>query len=479
MKRLFLETFGCQMNTLDSELVLGQLKRLGYAPTARRRDADLILYNTCSVREHAEHKVWSRLGEVAAHKRKNPDLIVGVLGCMAQEWQEEILRKTPQVDLVLGTREVGSIGAAVTRIERDRAPIVQADLTRPVDVERDISVRGARHSAYVTVMYGCDFGCTYCIVPRTRGKEESRPIPEIRREVERLAADGVKEVTLLGQTVDSYGKTLPGRPDLGDLLEAIHDVEGLERIRFITSHPQLMRDPILRRMGELEKVCEYLHIPAQSGSDRMLQAMRRGYTAARYREIVERARELVPNVAIASDFIVGFPTETDADFEETLRLVEEIEASQAYIFKYSPRPGTPAWDLVDDVPEEVKKERNQRLLAAQEAIQTRRNRERVGAAERVLCEGRSRGRADTLAGRNRQNRIVLFKGDEDALLGQLVDVEITDSTAFALYGRLAGDPPLYATAPREEADDIPTALPGDIAPPEKGSLKLRPLPMVS
>lgn len=484
-KRYFLETFGCQMNVLDSELVAGQLRELGYGPTDERREADLILYNTCAVREHAEHKVWSRLGEVARLKRRRPDLLVGVLGCMAQEWQAKILKKAPSVDLVLGTREVGSVAAAVRRLERDRAPVVKADLTRPVSVERDIAVRGQPYSAYVTVMYGCDFGCTYCIVPRTRGVEQSRPIEEIRREVERLCSDGVREVTLLGQTVDSYGKTLPGRPNLGDLLEAIHEVDGLWRIRFITSHPQLMREPILRRMAELEKVCEYLHIPAQSGSDRMLQAMRRGYTADRYREIVATAREICPDVAIASDFIVGFPGETDADFEESLAMAEELRFSQAYVFKYSPRPGTGAADLLDDVPDAVKRKRNQRLLKAQERVQAELNAARVGTRMEVLCEGTSKQNERSLAGRNRQNRIVCFEGDAEALTGQLLTVEITDATPFTLYGCLPGQPPLHARRPSQGAD-AGSASPPPLSPPPPPPPptaperpRLQPLPMVS
>ena len=269
-KLLYIETFGCQMNVLDSELVVGTLRRRGYELTEAREAADLVLFNTCSVREHAEDKVWSRLGLLKADKRRRPDLIVGVLGCMANEWKEAILKRAPLVDIVCGTRDFGDIGRFVEEVERDRAPIVAADLTRPVSVERDIAVRADRHSAYVTVMRGCDFACTYCIVPSTRGAETSRPVEEVRDEVARLAADGVREVTLLGQTVDSYGKGLEGRPDLGDLLAAIHDAPGLERIRFITSHPQLMREPILRRMAELPKVCEYLHMPAQSGSDEVL-----------------------------------------------------------------------------------------------------------------------------------------------------------------------------------------------------------------
>jgi tRNA-2-methylthio-N6-dimethylallyladenosine synthase len=486
-KLLFIETFGCQMNVLDSELVVGTLKRRGFELTEERRAADLVLFNTCAVRDHAEDKVWSRLGQVKVEKRRNPDLIIGVLGCMANEWKETILRRAPHVDIVCGTRDFGEIGRFVEEVERDRAPVVAADLTRPVSVERDIAVRAEKHSAYVTVMRGCDFACTYCIVPSTRGAEDSRPIAEVRDEVERLCADGVREVTLLGQTVDSYGKTLPGRPDLGDLLAAIHDVTGLLRIRFITSHPQLMREPILRRVAELPKVCEYLHMPAQSGSDEVLRRMRRGYTVARYREIVERARAIVPRVEVASDFIVGFPGETDADFEATERLVREVEFSQAYIFKYSPRPGTAADEWDDDVPDEAKRERNDRLLAAQEAVQRKKHAALVGRDVEVLCEGRSRNDARRLAGRTRQNRIVVFEGEESEHLGELRTVRVSDATPLALYGALPGRPPLFARAK--------DALFGEkeAIPPTAGAMKIggmtstpevapkaphRPLPMV-
>jgi tRNA-2-methylthio-N6-dimethylallyladenosine synthase len=448
-KLLFIETFGCQMNELDSELVVGALRRRGFRLTEERDRADLVLFNTCAVREHAEDKVWSRLGQLKAVKRRRPDLLVGVLGCMANEWRERILRRAPHVDLVVGTRDFGEIGRFVEEIERDRAPIVAADLTRPVDVERDIALRPERHSAFVTVMRGCDFTCGYCIVPSTRGAEVSRPVEEVREEVRRLAEDGVREVTLLGQTVDGYGKGLVWngrRPDLGDLLEAIHDAPGLERIRFVTSHPSLMREPILRRVRDLPKVCEYLHMPAQSGSDDVLRRMRRGYTVARYLEIVERAREIVPGVEVASDFIVGFPGETEADFEASERLVRRVGFSQCYIFKYSPRPGTRAADLEDDVPDEAKRERNERLLAAQEEVQRRKNAAEIGREVEVLCEGRSRGDARRLAGRTRQNRIVVFEGEEAELVGALARVTITDATPLALYGSLPGRPPLRARA---------------------------------
>ncbi|GIW71463.1 MAG: tRNA-2-methylthio-N(6)-dimethylallyladenosine synthase [Planctomycetota bacterium] len=446
-RRYFIETFGCQMNVLDSELAEGQLRRLGWERTQQLGRADLVLFNTCAVREHAEHKVWSRLGELARRKRRRPDLLVGVLGCMAQNHQQALLERAPHVDLVLGPRQLGALGEALQRLEAERAPIVRADLTRPLDVQRDIAVRGARHTAFVTAMYGCDFRCSYCIVPSTRGREESRPIAEIRDEVERLCADGVKEVTLLGQTIDSWGKRLPGRPHLGQLLEAIHEVPGLERIRFVTSHPSLMREPILRAVAELPKVCEYLHMPAQAGSDRILRAMRRGYTVARYLEVVERARAIIgEDVAIASDFIVGYPGETEEDFQATLRLVEQVGFAQAYIFKFSPRPHTEAWGLVDDVPEPVKRERNQRLLAAQEQVQARRHAALIGSRQQVLVEGRSRQDPSKLAGRNRHNRIVVFEGEEHEYVGRLVELEITDATPLALYGRLPGRPALCASA---------------------------------
>jgi tRNA-2-methylthio-N6-dimethylallyladenosine synthase len=475
------------MNVLDSELVLGTLRRMGWAETADRAAAQLVLFNTCSVREHAEDKVWSRLGEVRRQKRKNPDLIVGVLGCMAQEWKEAILRRAPHVDIVCGTREMGEIGRYVAEVERERAPIVAADLTRPVDVARDIAVRGEKHAAYVTVMRGCDFSCTYCIVPETRGPEVSRPLAELREEVERLCADGVREVTFLGQTVDSYGKgldRLPSgrRPDLGDLFEAVHETPGLVRIRFVTSHPSLMRESILRRVGALEKVCEYLHMPAQSGSNRVLERMRRGYTVERYREIVERARALVPAVEIASDFIVGFPGETEDDFAATERLVREMEFSQAYVFKYSPRPRTAAWDMPDDVPDEVKRERNNRLLAAQEEVARRKHAAMIGRTVEVLCEGASRNDARRLAGRTRQNRIVVFDGDEAALVGRLVAVEVTDATPLALYARLPGRPPLHASArealrPHLETGGPPPTSGAGVAGGPAGT-GLRALPMV-
>ena len=447
MPTYHIDTYGCQMNVLDSELAEGQLRKLGFEPAESRKAADLILINTCSVREHAEHKVWSRLGEVAIQKRNNPDLIVGMLGCMAQEWQDKVRRKAPVVDIVLGPRQIGEVGEVIEQLLADRAPIVRADLTQALNPQRDIAVRGAPYSAFVTVMYGCDFNCTYCIVPSTRGKELSRPVAEIQAEVAKLCTDGVKEVTLLGQTIDSWGKSLPGRPNLGDLLEAIHETPGLERIRFVTSHPQLMREPILRRVAQLPKVCEYLHIPVQSGSNRMLKAMRRGYTVERYKDIVASARTIVgPDVAIASDFIVGFPGETDDDFAATAELVAELDFAQAYVFKYSPRPGTPSKGMEDDVPETVKRDRNQKLLAIQERVQRRRHTALIGTMQQVLCEGASKSNASKLAGRNRHNRLVVFEGDASALTGQVVDLQITDATGLTLYGSLSGSAPLHAAS---------------------------------
>jgi len=438
MGKIYLETFGCQMNALDSDLILSRMRAEGWSPTDRKEEADVILFNTCSVREHAEERALSHAGLVQRLKKKRPDLVVGIVGCMAQNRQERLFEQLPHVQLVVGPRQMGAIPRLVEEIRATgRRRIAVADFDDEfIDGAEALASRASRAQAYVKAMEGCDLSCTFCIVPTTRGAEVSRPPERIVEEVRRLAGQGTVEVTLLGQTVNSYGKGLRPAIDLGGLLRRVHEVEGIRRIRFITSHPSFVRPSLVAAMRDLPKVCKYLHIPAQSGSNAVLKAMRRGYTVERYLEIVETLRRELPGIEIASDFIVGFPGETAADFEATIGLMERVRFQNSFVFKYSPRPGTDAAGLPDDVPEEEKKRRNQVLLDVQERVSLGKNRARVGQRLEVLVEGPSKRDPRRQTGRTDTHQIVNFEAGRD-LAGRFATVEITGATALSLSGSLA------------------------------------------
>ena len=399
-KSLYLETVGCQMNVLDSELVVGSLRRHGYELTETSDGADVILFNTCSVRQHAEDKIYSALGRLRNYKKEHENAIIGVLGCMAQKDQDLIKKRAPHVDIICGTGQLAQLPALI-QTARDTGTLqIAMSLDRTEsrhDVERsfesydpmrDPSMRPNRFQAFVRIMIGCDKFCTYCIVPSVRGPEQSRSPEHIAAEVRQLADEGCKEITLLGQTVNSYHH---GNARLSDLLARIHDTPGLERIKFITNFPKDMSDELLYAVRDLPKVCPYLHVPAQSGCNEMLKRMKRMYTVEFYREMMARCREIVPDVAISSDFIVGFSGETEESFEKTCDLVREARFKNSFIFKYSPRPGTKAFELYpDDVPEEVKKRRNNELLDLQTEISEEDNAEQIGRTVEVLVEGPSK-----------------------------------------------------------------------------------------
>src|SRR5215210_1128902 len=413
-KRLYLETFGCQMNVLDSELVLGQLRAHGYESVDRRDDADVIIYNTCSVREHAEQKVWSRLGELRTRKAQEPGLVIGVIGCMAERDGTNIFIRFPHVDVLCGPGELDKLptlvhNAVVTAGDakgqhqvalmgatsrRSSTLAAAEDTLELLDLSRSVSPGDDVAQAYVRITRGCNKFCTYCVVPYTRGPEVHRPPGNIIEEVRRLAGAGAREVTLLGQTINHYHyRHGDGRSTtFADLLYQVHEsVADLARLRFVTSFPRDFTDDALAAMRDCERICRYLHAPAQHGSDRILKLMNRGYTAGQYREFIGRAREMMPDVSIASDFIVGFPTETDEEFEQTKRLVRDCRFKNSFIFKYSPRPGTVAIDrFQDDVPEDVKRRRNAELLAVQQEASAENNRQMVGKTVRVLVEGESK-----------------------------------------------------------------------------------------
>src|SRR5436190_1563189 len=433
-KKLYIETVGCQMNVLDSELVVGSLRRQGYELTHEPTDADVILFNTCSVRQHAEDKVYSALGRLRSHMARHPEKVLGVLGCMAQKDQELIRRRAPHVDIVCGTGQLARLPDLIAEVRRSGRPQLALSLDRTesrheversfesYDPLRDPSMRPSRFQAYVRIMIGCDKFCTYCIVPSVRGPEQSRPPEHIAAEVRQLAAEGCKEITLLGQTVNSY-KFDHGdgrRARLSDLLTIIHDTPGVERIKFVTNFPKDMTDDLLEAVRDLPKACPYLHVPAQSGCNEVLKRMKRLYTVEFYREMLARCRETVPGVAISSDFIVGFSGETEESFEKTCDLVREAGFKNSFIFKYSPRPGTKGHEMfADDVPEEIKKRRNNDLLAIQNAVSLQDHLSRVGQTVEVLVEGPSKaalkqgsaGGPVQLTGRTRTDHIVVFEGN--------------------------------------------------------------------
>jgi len=437
MKRLFIQTYGCQMNQYDSERIARLMEREGYAPTELAEEADLILLNTCSVRDKAEQKVYSALGRWRELKEKNPDVIIGVGGCVAQQEGENLLRRVPHLDLVFGTHNIHKLGRMVREAESSGNRPVEIAFYRDPSYMEDPEARPTVHGAkaYVTIMHGCNKVCSFCIVPYVRGRELSRPSASILREIEELAAQGVKEVMLLGQNVNSYGKTA-GELSFPQLLHRVNDVAGLERIRFTTSHPQDLSPGLIEAYASLDKLCEHLHLPIQSGSDSVLQRMRRGYTREEYLDRIRRLRARRPEVALSTDIIVGFPGANEEEFEGSLEILQEVEYGDIYAFSYSPRPHTSANKMyADDVAEDVKKERLDRVLKAQGMISRRKNEKRVGKIEEVLVEGPAKLGRSQMMGRTRTNRIVNFVGPEE-LSGQLTRVRITAAGANSLTGEL-------------------------------------------
>jgi tRNA-2-methylthio-N6-dimethylallyladenosine synthase len=457
-QKLFIETVGCQMNVLDSELVVGSLRREGFELVHEAAQADVILFNTCSVREHAEEKIYSALGRLSGHKKQHPEKVIGVLGCMAQKDQELVRRRAPHVDIVCGTGQLSRLPELVEEVQRTRQPQFALSLGRTDagrhDVEasfesfdpiRDASMRPTPFQAYVRIQIGCDKFCTYCVVPSTRGPEQSRPPQHIVAECKLLANEGCKEVTLLGQTVNSYqfedGDRRRSR--LSDLLASISEIAGIERIKFVTNFPKDMSDDLLDAVRDLDKVCKYLHVPVQSGCNVVLKRMKRLYTIEYYREMLQRCRERAPAVAVSSDFIVGFCGETEASFAKSCDLIRDAQFKNSFIFKYSPRPGTKADELfADDIPEEVKKRRNNDLLAIQNVNSLDDHRSRIGATVDVLVEGLSKfgGRQSSsgprqLTGRTMTDHIVVFDGNP-RLIGQTVAVTIHEASPFTLFGNV-------------------------------------------
>jgi len=423
-------TYGCQMNDADSESVAGSLAARGWRRTDREDDADVILVNACVVRRSAEQRALGRVWQLAPLKRRRPDLVIGILGCLAQKDGQSLLEKLPHVDFVVGTRDLPQIGSLVEQIRETRQRIVAiGSIDQPLAFEAS-PLRDDLLRAMVTIMYGCNNDCSYCIVPRTRGRELSRPAEELAAEVAGLARGGWREVTLLGQNVNSYND---GRHDFPDLLRLIAQGNGIERIRYITSHPKDHSDRLIEAVATTPQLCENFHLPAQAGSNRVLERMNRGYTRDDYLRLIERIRRALPDAAITTDLMVGFPGETDADFEETLDLARAVRWDSAFMFMYSPRDGTPAAQWPNDVPPAVKKERLQRLIQLQEAISAEVNGALVGRGQEVLVEGPSRRSDRMLMGRTRGDKVVILDGPPE-WIGRTVEVVITRAAAHTLFG---------------------------------------------
>jgi len=438
-KKVFIRTFGCQMNEYDSDKMADVLAAAeGFEKTSDPAQADLILFNTCSVREKAQEKVFADLGRVRALKQARPGVMIGVGGCVASQEGEEIVRRAPYVDLVFGPQTLHRLPDLMAARRASGRP--QVDISFP-EIEKFDHLPPARveaASAFVSIMEGCSKYCSFCVVPYTRGEEVSRPLDAILAEARHLASQGVMEVTLLGQNVNAYRGELPGgdAADFALLLAQVAKIDGIERIRYTTSHPLEFTQRLIDAYAKLPKLVSQLHLPVQSGSDRVLAAMKRNYTAMEYRSIIRRLRAARPDISLSSDFIVGFPGETDADFEQTMKLVEDVRFDGSFSFIYSPRPGTPAANLRDDTPYEVKLARLQRLQARIQQLHEEYSEAMVGTTQRVLVEGASRKDANELAARTENNRIVNF-GGPPSLAGRYVEVEITAALPHSLRGRLA------------------------------------------
>lgn len=433
--KFLIETFGCQMNKLDSELVSDSLTAKGLEETRVLKEADIILVNTCSVRQHAEERVYSRVGALKSLKKKKPGLLICIIGCMAQREKENIFSRLPHVSLVCGPSNLSEIAELLenllSRPDHEKRVVAVSGSCESIERSRNLCAR--RLSAYVSVMRGCDRFCSYCVVPYVRGRKVCREIDQIKSEVESLIRARAKEVTLLGQDINSY-ETAKGEK-LPDLLYALSPIPGLLRLRFITSHPASVDERLFEAMRDLDNVCEYLHLPAQSGSNRILSAMNRGYTREDYLRKISLAREILPEVEIASDFIVGFPGEGEEDFSQSISLVREARFANSFVFKYSLRPGTRAAEMTDNVPQVEKARRNRILLTIQQEISAELQKSLEGKRVQVLAEGVSKRDKTRLVGRTHSNRIVVFEGYGN-IVGRLVDIEVTGSTALTLFGRI-------------------------------------------
>ena len=443
MGYVYIKTYGCQMNEYDSEAMAGILHQSGFELTSDMEKADLVIINTCYVREKVKHKIFSFLGELKKIKKEKPHLILGVGGCLAQKDPHQIQKRAPYVDIIWGTSNLHRLPELLKFAREGKHPVVKVE--QEVLPDELPILRGRKFSAYIPVIRGCNNFCSYCNVPYVRGREKSRPVESILKEVKRAAGEGCKEVILLGQNVNSYGKDLPERVDFADLLRKVNEIEGLNRIRFITSHPKDLSDKLILAIAELDKVCEHLHLPLQAGSNRILKLMRRGYTREDYLELVRKVRTLVPDISLTTDLIVGFPGETEEDFQDTLWMVEKVRFDGAFTFEYSPVPGTRASELENQISDSVKRRRLRELIEVQQKITEEKNKFWVGRKVEALVEGEAKKNPGMVEGRTRHNKIVIFAGDK-SLIGKLVQVRVVTSGCWALKGELCA-PSIYVRHP--------------------------------
>ena len=436
--KYMIQTFGCQMNEHDSEKLCAMLDEMGYERSVFVEECDLIIYNTCAVRENAELKVYGNLGQLKFQKRKNPDLKIAVCGCMMQQPHvvKELKAKYNHVDLVFGTHNLYKFPELlVNSMEAEKMLVDVWDVDGEV-VEGLRSSRKFELKAFVNIMYGCNNFCTYCIVPYTRGRERSRTPEDIINEIKELAANGTKEITLLGQNVDSYGKTLENPITFAELLRKVNEIEGIERIRFMTSHPKDISDEVIYSIRDCDKVCEFLHLPVQCGSTSLLKKMNRHYSKEDYLRIIEKAKAEVPDIAFSTDLMIGFPGETEEDLLDTIDVVQKVRYDSAFTFIYSKRTGTPAAKMENQIPDDVKHERFNRVLNEVNKVVAEINEEYRGKVVEVLVEGKSKTDETVLTGRTRQNKLVNFTGGTMDMIGTLVNVKITDPKTFSLQGEL-------------------------------------------
>lgn len=455
MPKVHIRTYGCQMNARDSDQVAQMFSDGGYTLTADEAEADAILINTCSVRDQAEQKALGKMGIMGGLRRQKPHVVYGFMGCMAQSRGPELFERIPHLDLVIGTQKYHKVFEYVDRILQQRLQRRMDELQLSFsgqsicDVEeesgsqntiRDHTPKELQSTAFVSIMQGCNMRCSFCIVPDTRGKERGRPIREVVEEVQILVSHGVREVTLLGQIVNLYGRTefakIDGKSPFVQLLEALHRIDGLERLRFTSPHPIGYRDDLIAAFTYLPKLCSHIHFPMQSGSDAILAKMRRPYKHAKFVEICKKMRAARPDLAITTDIIVGFPGETEEDFQATIDTVKQLEFDNAFVFRYSKRKDTPAAEMDSQLPERIKEERNQRLLDVVNMLAKAKNQALVGTRQQVLCEGPSKTNKQRLSGRTPQNKIVIFDGDPAKLTGQILELDILESTGFTLYGNV-------------------------------------------
>ena len=437
-QKYFIETYGCQMNESDTERIGGQLEELGYAPADDLQDADIVILNTCSIRQNAEEKVYGKIGEVKKLKERNPKVLLGIAGCMAQENKNKLIQRMPVIDFVIGPYHIHDLKDIISRHDAVGSHVVMAELNsqRVQDYSELRAVRKSKIFAWVPIMQGCNKYCTYCIVPYVRGKETSRTISDVYGEVKRLAEDGYKEITLLGQNVNSYGLDFRDGTNFGELIRSLEDIKGIERIRYMSSHPRDMTFDMVDAMAESSKVVRHMHLPVQHGSNAMLRRMNRGYTIEHFKELLAYVREKMPDTVVTTDLITGFPGETEEMHKETLQLLEDLRFDSAYTFIYSPRRGTPAARMEDQIDDATKHRRLQEIMDVENDISLACNQQMVGKTYTVIVEGPTKQTEDNWFGRTSGNKMIIFPKEKNIAIGDTICVKVDTAQTWILKGQM-------------------------------------------